>query len=122
MASKLLVAAQRERRVVAVEFEAAAIPGRRPDVEAGGQAEDDAVAELDRRDDQVRAADPEGLAAEGDPVRHQVPAPGTDRAGWSEHRGDQGQRVDPDIDEHADVVERRRGRVPALDPAHGTSE
>ena len=34
-----------------------------------------------------------------------------------EHRGDEGQRVDADVDQDADVEERRRGRVPRLDAA-----
>ena len=103
--------------VIAVELEAPVGFGGPPDVEAGRQAEDRAAVELDRGDDEVRAADPECAPSRVVRSGMQVPAPCADGTGRAEHRRDQGERVDADVDQDADVVERCGCGVPGLDPA-----
>ena len=114
---EFLEVAQRERRLVAVELEAAAELGRPADVEAGRQPDHRAAVELDRRDDEVRAADPERRPVDRHPVRQQVPAPRPHRPRRPEHRRDQRQRVDA---RRRPARRRRRTalrrRVPGLDP------
>ncbi len=114
---EVLEAAQRQGRVVAVEFDAAGELGRAPDVEARAKPDDRATIELDRRDDEIRAADPEGRPVDRHPIRLQVPAPCLDRSSSPQHRGHERDRVDADVDQDADIEERRGGRVPRLDPS-----
>jgi hypothetical protein len=61
---EVLEAAQREGCVVAVEFEAAGLPGRTSDVETGGQPDDRSAVELERGDEEMWCADPKPSPAD----------------------------------------------------------
>ena len=86
-------------------------------VEARGQTDHDPGFELDHRDDEVRSLGSEGLAREKHPVGLDNRRVGGHPPRRAEDRGRDRERVDTDIDERADAVERPRIRVPTLDPA-----
>ncbi len=100
-----------------MELHRAVLLRRSPDVEARRQPEDRTALELDRGHDEVRAADPERRPVQGDPVGTELPAPGADGSRRTDHGRRERQRIDRDVDHGPDVVERRRRRMPGLDPA-----
>ena len=100
-----------------MELETARQPGRPADVEARREPDDRAAIELDRRHDEVRAADPERDAIDRHAIGLEIPSPGPDRPCPPKHRRDQGQGIDADVDQHADVEERLGRGVPRLDAA-----
>ena len=87
------------------------------DVEARRQPDDRPVLQLDHRHAEVRCPDRERLAGCRHAIRHQHGPEGGHAARGAEHRGEDRQRIDADIGERPDPVERLRPRMPALDPA-----
>jgi hypothetical protein len=100
---------------VAVELEPAVDPG--PDVERRGQAHDEPRLELHDGDREIRSVGAEGCAVERDALRLERRRVRRHAPRRAEDRGQQRERVDADVDHRPDRVERRRRRVPRLDPA-----
>ena len=86
------------------------------DVEVRGEARDRPSLELDDRDDAVGRAGLERRAVDRCSPERQPPAPGRDAARGPEEGGEDRQRVDADVEQRTNRVERRRTRVPRLDP------
>ena len=102
--------------VVTVELDPAllAVLG---DVEARRQPHERPVLELDQRDAEVGRAHREGLARRGHAIGVDDLPVRRDAARRAEDGGEVGERVDADVRHRPDRVERRRPRVPGLDPA-----
>ena len=113
---EVLPARDEQRPVVAVELDSAllAVLG---DVEARRQPHERPVRELDQRDPEVGCAHRERLARRGDAIGvHDLPV-SRDSPGRAEDGGEVGEGVDADVRHRPDRVERRRPRMPGLDPA-----
>ncbi len=113
---EVLPARDEQGSVVAVELDTAllAVLG---DVEARRQPHERPVRELDQRDPEVGCAHRERLARRGDAVGvHDLPVSG-DATRRAEDGGEVREGVDADVRHRPDGVERRRSRMPGLDPA-----
>ena len=104
---EVLEAAERQRRVVAVELEAAgrASPGARhrsSRVSRTTAPPSSSIAATIRSGLPIRNGVPSTVTRSG----FRLPAPRPDRAGRPEHRRDERERVDADVDQDADVEER----------------
>ena len=109
--------AQPERALVAVEVDRGVVLRVLAHVEARRQPDDRAALELEQRHLEVGRVDPERRAILRDAVGLERAAERLDATHRAQHGGQDRKRVDADVDERADLVERHRRRMPRLDPA-----